>query len=384
MVERALALVAEVEAPRVVDVGTGSGAIALAIADERPDARVVATDVSPDALALARENAERCGLAVELREASLLDGVERAARPRRVEPAVRARVGAGRAAAGGAGLGAARSPRSPTARPRRWCARRAGVLASGGALVLEVHEGHAADGGRAPRGRGLRGGRRHPRPGRPRARGRGAMAGVVERAAPRRAACCSRPTASTGSARRCDEDAVRRLYALKGRAERAADRGDRGEHRRAARARAGAARPQRDDRAGAAAGRVHARAAEPGAPLPVAERREPGDDRRARPGAARGDAARARRGRRRRGDERERARRACGREPRRGAGTGARRVRRRARRGPSAGHRRRRCIDFTGDEPRVLREGAAPADEALARVAAALADEGLRPHDVYD
>ena len=76
VVERALALVAEVEAPRVVDVGTGSGAIALAIADERPDARVIATDVSPDALALARENAQRCGLAVDLREASLLDGVE--------------------------------------------------------------------------------------------------------------------------------------------------------------------------------------------------------------------------------------------------------------------------------------------------------------------
>jgi release factor glutamine methyltransferase len=76
VVERALALIADVEAPRVVDVGTGSGAIALAIADERPDARVTATDVSPDALALARENAERLELAVELREASLLDGVE--------------------------------------------------------------------------------------------------------------------------------------------------------------------------------------------------------------------------------------------------------------------------------------------------------------------
>jgi len=76
VVERALALVAEVESPRVVDVGTGSGAIALAIADERPDARVVATDVSPDALSLARENAERCRLEVELRQASLLDGID--------------------------------------------------------------------------------------------------------------------------------------------------------------------------------------------------------------------------------------------------------------------------------------------------------------------
>jgi release factor glutamine methyltransferase len=76
VVERALALVAEVGAPRVVDVGTGSGAIALAIADERPDARVVATDVSPGALALAGENARRLGLSVELVEAALLEGIE--------------------------------------------------------------------------------------------------------------------------------------------------------------------------------------------------------------------------------------------------------------------------------------------------------------------
>jgi tRNA threonylcarbamoyl adenosine modification protein (Sua5/YciO/YrdC/YwlC family) len=41
-------------------------------------------------------------------------------------------------------------------------------------------------------------------------------------------------------------------------------------------------------------------------------------------------------------------------------------------------------LDFTGDEPRVLREGAAPADDALARVAVALAGGGLGRHDVYD
>ena len=70
-VERALALLKDTESPRVLDVGTGSGAIALAIKDERPDARVTAVDISPDALALARENAERLGLDVELREAGI-------------------------------------------------------------------------------------------------------------------------------------------------------------------------------------------------------------------------------------------------------------------------------------------------------------------------
>jgi release factor glutamine methyltransferase len=47
----------------VLDVGTGSGAVALAIADELPESEVVATDTSEAALSLARENAERLGLA---------------------------------------------------------------------------------------------------------------------------------------------------------------------------------------------------------------------------------------------------------------------------------------------------------------------------------
>jgi release factor glutamine methyltransferase len=75
VVERALAAIEGIGAPSLVDVGTGSGAIALALADERPDARVTATDVSADALALARENAERLGLAVELVRTELLDGL---------------------------------------------------------------------------------------------------------------------------------------------------------------------------------------------------------------------------------------------------------------------------------------------------------------------
>jgi release factor glutamine methyltransferase len=57
---------------RVADVGTGSGAIALAVAKARPDLTVLASDVSADALAVARANAERLGLAVTFVEGSLL------------------------------------------------------------------------------------------------------------------------------------------------------------------------------------------------------------------------------------------------------------------------------------------------------------------------
>lgn len=52
--------------PRVLDLGTGSGAIALAVAHGHPPARVTATDVSPAALAVARANAQRLGLAVDV------------------------------------------------------------------------------------------------------------------------------------------------------------------------------------------------------------------------------------------------------------------------------------------------------------------------------
>jgi release factor glutamine methyltransferase len=68
VVERCLALLAGSDAPRVLDVGVGSGAIALAIADEAPHALVAGVDASPASLALARENAERLDLAVELRQ----------------------------------------------------------------------------------------------------------------------------------------------------------------------------------------------------------------------------------------------------------------------------------------------------------------------------
>jgi len=67
VVERCLVLLEGIDTPRVLDIGVGSGAIALALKDERPDTLVVGVDVSDDALALASENARRLGLDIELR-----------------------------------------------------------------------------------------------------------------------------------------------------------------------------------------------------------------------------------------------------------------------------------------------------------------------------
>lgn len=75
VVERCLGLLQGVERPNVLDVGTGSGAIALALAQERPDASVYATDVSPAALDLARENAAANSLEVVFAEGDLLAGL---------------------------------------------------------------------------------------------------------------------------------------------------------------------------------------------------------------------------------------------------------------------------------------------------------------------
>jgi release factor glutamine methyltransferase len=72
LVEWALSCLADVSAPAVVDLGTGSGAIALALKHSRPDATVSAVDASADALAVASANAERLGLPIAFHHGSWL------------------------------------------------------------------------------------------------------------------------------------------------------------------------------------------------------------------------------------------------------------------------------------------------------------------------
>jgi release factor glutamine methyltransferase len=73
LVEHVLAEVGDREDPVVVDAGTGTGAIALAVKDERPDATVFATDLSAEAVELAESNANRLGLAVTVLPGDLLE-----------------------------------------------------------------------------------------------------------------------------------------------------------------------------------------------------------------------------------------------------------------------------------------------------------------------
>jgi release factor glutamine methyltransferase len=72
LVEWALSCLADTPTPDVVDLGTGSGAIALALKHARPDAQVSAVDASADALAVASANAKRLALPVDFHHGSWL------------------------------------------------------------------------------------------------------------------------------------------------------------------------------------------------------------------------------------------------------------------------------------------------------------------------
>ncbi len=76
LVDRCIALLEDAEEPHIADVGTGTGAIALSLKQELPDAQITATDSSADALALAAENATANNLSVSFVETDLLDGVD--------------------------------------------------------------------------------------------------------------------------------------------------------------------------------------------------------------------------------------------------------------------------------------------------------------------
>ncbi|ASS73832.1 protein-(glutamine-N5) methyltransferase, release factor-specific [Tumebacillus algifaecis] len=84
LIERILQEKGSIDAPLIVDIGTGSGAIALTLALEWPAAQVVTVDISPDALAMARRNAENLGVAdrVEFLQGDLVTPlIERGLRP---------------------------------------------------------------------------------------------------------------------------------------------------------------------------------------------------------------------------------------------------------------------------------------------------------------
>jgi release factor glutamine methyltransferase len=143
VVERCLALIGRVAEPRVLDVGTGSGAIALAIADEHPSARVTGIDASADALDVARGNAHDTNLAVEFVAWDLFAGLPagpwdlvvsnppyvRADEIDSLEPEVRDWEPRAALVGDGATEAVARGARD--------------VLEEGGALVLEVADGDA-------------------------------------------------------------------------------------------------------------------------------------------------------------------------------------------------------------------------------------------------
>ena len=166
LVDRCLALLDGVAGPAVLDVGTGSGAIALALASELPEARVAGCDVSGDALDVARANGERLGVEVEWVASDMLAGVEgrrfhlvvsnppyvAAGEIEALEPEVRDWEPRGATVAGETGLEAIEG----------LVAQAPAALEPGGALVLEVGAGQAAAGAALLEGAGLAGVGRDP------------------------------------------------------------------------------------------------------------------------------------------------------------------------------------------------------------------------------
>lgn len=75
LVEWALVCLADIQTPHVVDLGTGSGAIALALKHARPDALLSAVDASREALDVAKANAQRLALEVSFTQGNWLDGI---------------------------------------------------------------------------------------------------------------------------------------------------------------------------------------------------------------------------------------------------------------------------------------------------------------------
>ena len=147
VVDRCLALLEGVAGPAILDVGTGSGAIALALASELDGSEVCGCDVSDDALEVARANGTRLGVAVEWVRSDLVDALDgrrfqlvvsnppyvAASEMERLEPEVRDWEPRGATVGGDTGLEVI----------ERLVAAAPETLAPGGALVLEVGAGQA-------------------------------------------------------------------------------------------------------------------------------------------------------------------------------------------------------------------------------------------------
>ncbi len=168
LVETALARLGDRTARwTIADVGTGSGCLAIALARELPRARVAATDISPEALAVAQRNAARHGAAdrVTFHQADLLDGLPGpfdliVSNPPYVPDAVidtlTPEVSRHEPAA------ALRGGPDGLDTVRRLAAVAAGRLRTGGWLVMEIGAGQSGDAADLARGAGMRAVAVHP------------------------------------------------------------------------------------------------------------------------------------------------------------------------------------------------------------------------------